>query len=202
MINNIEILDSDKYKILNRENGIKVYNIQDGMTFQEKFYTLINVNDSIAIYEVSRDIEKEIGIFKDYKFAIGVLIVLCCKKFERPSENNEIIRKLRGYAEENNIELSCQILKKECDEKFYSIFSFKENAICLIKENDTYNIYYKSKTDEKIIISATKLSRAFVVTYNYAKMLKYYDSIYNEKISKLNLDKESYNKLLEYYVFY
>lgn len=202
MINNIEILDSDKYKIFNIENGIELHNVEKGSIFGEIFYKLIYVNDSILIYEVSRGNEKLIGTFKEEKFAVGVLVVLCCKNYENLKQDNEILERLRGYAKENNIDLCLEILKKECGEKSYSVFSFKENAICLINENDTYNIYYKSKTDEKMIVSGARLSRAFVVTYNYAKMLKYYDSIYNEKISKLNLEEESYNKLLEYYIFY
>lgn len=200
LIDKFSTLDTNRYKILSKGNTIEVYLIENGMLFQDKFFRMINIEKKTSIYAISRGSEQEIGVFQEETLAIAVLIILCYKNFERNQENSAIKRELRKVAEKNDIQRAIEIIKGECKDGFYSIFTLKENAICLIDNNGVYGVYYKNHYEIKEIINNVKLSKAFVATFNYANLLKCYDDIYKRIALSLSLNKEDYYKLIKFYM--
>lgn len=195
MLNIVDILDKDKYKIFNEENTTEIYHIHNGYIEQEIFYKLIRTNSSTGLYEVSRGQHRQIGIFKDSKRAIAVLIAICHTTYKELTSNAELLDELHK-ANEDNSQFYWDLFKKECDSRFYSLTKVDKNVICLIKEDNLYSIYYK----DRAIVRSVKLNRALTVTINYVTILKQYDDLYNNKISKLDL-QVNYEELIEYYLF-
>lgn len=192
------LLNSSNYKILNIDNGIELYYIENGMLFQERFFRLLNSNTDKVVYEISRDQIKKVGSFSDDAVAYSVLIILFYKSFELVQENNEQKRKLRKA---DSVQSACNIISQNCDEKFYSIFTYKDNAICLIKNNELYNVFYKC-TDETVEIATdVNLGRAFVITMNYANLLRNFNSIFEKLSLKTALNNDDYYCLLKLYLF-
>lgn|GEM_PF-3777287 len=59
------------------------------------------------------------------------------------------------------------ILQKYIKENYFSLDHVKEGSINLVEENQSYDVFYLTKQNEKIVITeARPLSSALVVLYN------------------------------------
>jgi len=196
-----DILDSSIYSILNIEYGIEIYYIESDMILQEKYIRIKNVDNKFVLYVVSRNDIKEIVASEDKILIVLISIVLCKKYFQHPQSDNSFIRELRMIVDAKNINQAKEMLKYKCNEMYYSIFEKEEKKICLLNKNGKISVVYKNGNFEKAIVEDAKLSRAFVVIYNYATLCETFDYIYNNELKKIEKESIDYYKLLEYYLF-
>lgn len=194
-------MDSKRYKLNEVKNGLEIYHIESGMLNQEKFIRIVSNNRGFIIYLISRDNIQEIGLFAKKELAIGVIVILCHKLFERLSENNSKIRELRVAANSYDMNKIDEIIESECRKQFYSVLSLKNNAICIVKNNNSYNVYYKNLNVDKEIVVDVGFSRAIIVTRNFARLLQNYDELYNWISKSLSFEEDYYITILEYYLF-
>lgn len=148
----------------------------------------------------SRNNKKEIGIFKDELMATAVVFILCQKFFERPKRNSDLERLKSAAISHDYYKISKEI-EVECRSKFFSLGQYKDNTICMIKENECYKVIYKDNSFEKVILSGVGIKRAVLVTRNYACLLQNFDGIYKWLLNELGVTKINYLSLLEYYLF-
>ena len=201
MINIFNVLDANKYEVKKIKNGIEIYYIENEMLYQNKFIRLIHEENREIVYLISRGNHKEIGVFQKRILALSIIIILCYKNFERGPENSVIKREIIKAAESNDIKGVLEIIENECDDRFYEIFNFKKNTVCIIKNNNSYNVYYKSFNEDKEIVTDASLGRAFIVLLNYTKLLENYDKLYKEISSSFGFEENYYYTILEYYMF-
>ncbi len=110
-----------------------------------------------------------------------MLYVLCIKSFEGVKVDNDLKRSLRACSGENAVTQAVEIIKGECELKYFSLDIPKKNAICMENVNGLYTIFYLGEDDSRInIVSDATFNRALTVVYSYSILLKEFNKIYTE----------------------
>ena len=200
MINIYDFLDINNYKIIDTDSEINIHYKQNGTINQENYLKLIFEHNHQVIYYVSRGELQKIGTFTDKMLATLILVAKCYKTFERVPINNQVKTNLYTKATSNEIQAALEIIKNECHSQFYEIFSFKQHAICLIKNGDLFDVFYNGINECKDLAIKVKFSRAIIVLLNYTKLLESYYTLY-DRIFVIDKDKKYYNTILKYYMF-
>lgn len=196
MINKIiDIFGSQLYSIRQIESGIEVYHLENKVISQEKYILLQKEIDAYTVILVTRGERRIIykGVNED--FAIAYIIILCKKYFEHPETDTLSIRELRNLVDDNKIDEVYKILNEKLNKKYYLIDSQKDRKICLFIKGDKAYVQYNMLE----IIADAKLSRGYVVLYNYSRLLEFFDVLYYQLGEKLNIEN-GYNELSQLYL--
>ena len=110
-------------------------------------------------------------------------------------------RKLRTSVGENEVENAIEIIKSECDLKYFSLDNEKKDAICMECVNELYNVFYSSIEGNKVsILSNLTYNRTLTVVYSYSILLKEFNRVYENLLEQYPMCERYYNKLLRYYL--
>lgn len=200
MINIYKVLDKNKYKIIQTESGFKVHYVKNNMLNQEIYLRIEKKLNKNILYSVSRDIHKEIGEFNDETIAMSVIIVLCYKYFESVPDDIVIKKIIREAADKNDMKIIDEIFRTQCQQCYYEIFNLKEGAMCIIKNDNLFNVCYYSKSCKLDVLTNVEFKRAIVVLFNYVKKLKIYDELYENLRFSYKFNDVYYYKLIKYYL--
>lgn len=178
----------------------EICHIEDGRPNQEK---LIKVNLVGVIYKLSiysRDEVKSVYESCNKSEIMLMTILLCNKLFSRVENNVTILRELRAEAKLMNVNKIENILNGEIDEALYGLNVKKNNAICIVSQEDKYGVFYYSETMNLAIIENVSFSRGIVVMRNYALLLAEFIESYKQVAIELDSKNENYDILLRVYL--
>ncbi|WP_017472971.1 hypothetical protein [Amphibacillus jilinensis] len=195
-----KILDSNKYSIIEKDNSIKIHPVDNNLVIPDQHVNIQEYDSKYFIFLVSRNEKKQVAEInvKDIDFSIAIAIVICKSNFEQPCQDLAFIRKIRELIKNNEIDNVEKLFKQEINNDFFSIENHKENNINLYRNGDRASVYY----NKDYIVKEVKLSRAYVVLYNYVKLLEEFEPIYKELTNYLRVNKNNdYFELRKYYVF-
>ena len=178
-----------------------LYHIENNMVNQESYLRITMKDNNYLLHRIMRADERLIGSFPNEELLIGVIVVYCYQFYERYNEDNSINSKLREAAELNDGTKITKLLQSECDDKFYSIAGVKNNAICLVKNEDFYDVCYYNTGIMRKVVEGADFRRAIVVVKNYTKLLQKYDEMYYSLAERLSFTQDYYLTILEYYFF-
>lgn len=180
-------------EFLIEDNPVSVY-IKDskGAINQEIYLKLITSEKSHSIIKVSRGNEAKVAEFEKIESAYFYLSVLGknLKRFElfpTPSKISDLFE-----YEENSSEHISSLISSQIQDIYFEIFETKSNAICLIKENQAYSVYYVDNNLNKHEISGNR--KLFGVTVqvlaNYAWLLQWIENEAKEwNSTEIEMDK-------------
>ena len=194
MINIVRnILDEKNYKIINSGNSIDVYPIVNGIVEQEVYITMKQDFNSYQIFVVHRDEKKIIKKTDNFNKALSIVVVLCKKYFEHPKSNNNVIREIRKLASEGDFEKINTIFKNKLDSNSFSLSKVIDNKISLKRKEDMVDIVFKGE----YIANNVKISRGYVILFNYANLLMCFNELFSElsKLLEINNEYEMLSKL-------
>lgn len=194
MINIVRnILDEKNYKIINSGNSIDVYPIVNGIVEQEVYITMKQDFNSYQIFVVHRDEKKIIKKMDNFNKALSIVVVLCKKYFEHPKSNNNVIREIRKLASEGDFEKINTIFKNKLDSNSFSLSKVIDNKISLKRKEDMVDIVFKGE----YIANNVKISRGYVILFNYANLLMCFNELFSElsKLLEINNEYEMLSKL-------
>lgn len=194
-------MNSKEYKLIQKGDKIELFHIENEMINQETYLRITMKDNNYLLHMIMRADKRFIGLFPNEKLLISVIVVWCYRFFEEYEENNSILSELRQAAELNDRNRIIKLLQSECDEKFYSISGLKNNAICLVKNEDLYDVYYRNTDIMRIIVEGADFRRAIVVVRNFAKLLQKYDEMYHSLAERLSFSQDYYLTILEIYFF-
>lgn len=129
-----------------------------------------------------------------------ITILLCNKLFSKVENNAAIVRELRAEARLMNVNEIENILKGELDESLYGLNVKKNNAICIVSQEDKYAVIYYSETMNLTFIENVSFSRGIVIMRNYALLLAEFVESYKQVAIKLDSKNENYDALLRVYL--
>lgn len=194
MINIVcNILDEKNYKIINSGNSIDVYPIVNGVVEQEVYITMKQDFNSYQIFVVHRDEKKVIKKTDNFNKALSIVVVLCKKYFEHPKSDNNVIREIRKLASEGDFEKINTIFKNKLDSNSFSLSKVIDNKISLKRKEDMVDIVFQGE----YIANNVKISRGYVILFNYANLLMCFNEIFSElsKLLEINNEYEMLSKL-------
>jgi hypothetical protein len=187
------------YKIVEDVESIEIFHISDGNVEQEMYIKCKKSALGWTIFKSVRGNNYKIGTFME-EYAICITYVLCVKIFEGVKEDNNLKRSLRACQGENAIVQATEIIKSECELKYFSLDNPQKNAICMENVNELYNIFYLSEDDSRVnIVCNATFNRAVAVVYSYSILLKEFNKIYTQLLMHYPTCKNYYKKLLMYY---
>lgn len=162
LISELNKLLNTNYKIIAEVDRMEIFNISHGNIEQEMYIKCKKSVCGWTIYKSVRGNNYEIGTFIEEEYIICIIYVLCVKNFEGVKEDNNLKRSLRACDGENAIIEATEIIKNECELKYFSLDSIKKDAICMENVNGLYNIFYLSKDNSRInIVSDITFNRHF-----------------------------------------
>jgi len=168
------LLENNKYNIAKIENRIMIY-WEDNSSYPEDYIEISQNNNSLYnVLEVHRNDKKNIVENVDEKVAISIAVIICNRLFQPTSNDISITRKLRQLVESGDIVLADNLLKQHLEDSVYLLELEDINRVSLIVNKDKADVKFHGRT----IVKNAKLSRGYVVLYNYAKHLMEFNSIY------------------------
>lgn len=201
LVDKLKKLLSKDYKIIGDINDIEIYHISYGNIEQEVYVKCKKSVEGWTVYKVIRDNNYEIGSFIDEDYITCLIYIICIRNFEGIKENNILKRKLRTSVGENEVENAIEIIKSECDLKYFSLDNEKKDAICMECVNELYNVFYSSIEGNKVsILSNLTYNRTLTVVYSYSILLKEFNRVYENLLEQYPMCERYYNKLLRYYL--
>lgn len=202
MENRFNKLFERNYKIIKKSDGIDIFHINyDGIIEQETYIKCKQSALGWTILKSMRDNNSEIGTFAEEEYAVCIIYVLCERNFERAKENNNLKRSLRDCYGKNALAQATQIIKGECEPKYFSLDKPKNNAICMENINELYAVFYLSEDGNRVdIVSDATFGRALGVVYSFSILLKKFDEIYEQLMKYYPTCKKYHGKLLRYYL--
>jgi hypothetical protein len=201
LIDIFDYLSSEKYQVVLENDDFKIFYVENAMLNQEKFISVINKTEQTTVFLHTRDQKREIGRFEKKSYAIGLVIVLCYKHFEIENESNFEIDELKVAVKSLDFDKIVELISKDCRQEYFSILDYKDNAICMVKNEDSYDVYYNYRSTKKEILQEASLLRASIVTRNYAKLLLIFNELFYKITVGLSLDNELYETYIECYLF-
>lgn len=193
-----KFLNYDCYKIYQSEKEIEVYPIEKEIV-NPALSVQIKWNTEYEISVKSRNDKRIITKSKQKNFSIAAMIILCKKYFEHPKNDVDTINKLKNLIEQSNLEDANKLLEEKLDKKFYSITENIEkdfSKICMAIKGDKVDIVFH----KKYILRDISVSRAYIVLYNYAKLLENFDKWFYILNKELPIN-DKYDALAELYIF-
>lgn len=201
LVDKLKKLLSKDYKIIGDINDIEIYHISYGNIEQEVYVKCKKSVEGWTVYKVIRDNNYEIGSFIDEDYITCLIYIICIRNFEGIKENNILKRKLRTSVGENEVENAIEIIKSECDLKYFSLDNEKKDAICMECVNELYNVFYSSIEGNRVsILSNLTYNRTLTVVYSYSILLKEFNRVYENLLEQYPMCERYYNKLLRYYL--
>lgn len=188
------------YKIITEVDSIEIFYISYGNIEQEMYIKCKKSALGWTIYKNVRGNNYEIGTFIEEEQIICIVYVLCVKNFEGIKEDNNLKRRLRGCNGEDAIVEATEIIKSECEIKYFSLDSTKKDAICMENTNELYNVFYLSQDNSKVnIICGITFNRALTIVYSYSILLRKFNEIYEQLLMSYSICKNYHNTLLRCY---
>lgn len=201
MNNELNKLLKANYKVIEEINSIEIFYVNNGIVEQEMYIKCKKSALGWTILKSVRGNNFEIGTFVEEEYAICIIYILCVKNFEGVKENNDLKRSLRTCCGEDAIAQATEIIKEECELKYFSLDKQKKNAICMDNINELYSVFYLSEDDSRVnIVSDATFIRAIGVVYSYSILLKEFDEICTQLIKHYPTCQNHYEKLLRYYL--
>lgn len=200
LVSKLNKLLNINYKIITKVDSIEIFHISYGNIEQEIYIKCKKSTLGWSIYKSVRGNNYEIGTFIDEEYIVFILYVLCVKNFEGIKEDNNLKRMLRACDGENAIVEATEIIKSECEMKYFSLDSRKKDAVCMENVNRLYNVFYLSEDNIRVnIVSNVTFNRALTIVYSYSILLKEFNNIYTQLLMSYPICKNYYNKLLRFY---
>lgn len=185
----------DDYSIVQGEEIVEIFHIENNMEEQEKYFTIEKTNSHYSIHMVSRGKKRLLMESEDERYIIACLVVLCFKNFEHPNNDPKTIRQIRTLAESGDEAGAEEIIAQSIGRQFYSINQELHNKVNLLYEGSATTVKY----EEIVLIEKAKISRGYVALYNYANLLMHFQVIF-EYINQVIDVENDYNELAKQYV--
>ena len=201
MIDLFDYLDSKKYNVISEKRNIKIFRLENDLINQEKFIMLTEQSEQTVVFVHSRDDVHEIASFVHTADALALAIVLCYKHFESVDQTGLDLDELRTASNMCDLKKISEILSAGCREKYFSMLEFREHAICLIRNQNLFDVYLTYGNTNMEIVKDVTLYRASIVTSNYAKLLQRFDQLFFEISGKLTKGSRLYKEFLVYFLF-
>lgn len=197
MIHTIQILLQGEDYSLKELNGRIVLFGGNSTIYPEEYIEIENQisNDKFIVAEVHRNvkqIKKETG--KREEAAIYAVIIY--KRLYDNIVNRMKARDIREYLNRGEEEKALNCIVDCFDNSIYSIDYEDRMKISLIYVGDKADV----KFGGEYLAENVRLSRGYVVFYNYCEKLQYISSYYNEIQEKINFDM-SHEKVFRLYIF-
>lgn len=200
LVSELNKLLSTNYKIIAEVDSIEIFHISYRNIEQEMYIKCKKSTLGWTIYKSVRGNNYEIGTSIEEEYIICILYILCVKNFEGIKEDNNLKRRLRACDGENAIVEATEIIKSECEIKYFSLDSIKKDAICMENVNGLYNIFYLNEDNSRInIVFDATFNRALTIVYSYSILLNEFNKIYTQLLMSYPICKNYYNKLLRCY---
>lgn len=135
------------------ENHIQIFSLLDNkMINPENYYEMEYCKEKFNIYRISRGQKAEIANFCEEKYAYLFMGLLANESIE--SIINPVPDAICNLFDEKEDSLGYleKLISKYVKNTFFSIFEFKNNSICLIKE-DNYIVYFVDWKGKKNVVS-------------------------------------------------
>lgn len=201
MINLFDYINPENYQVIIENGTSKIYHVENAMINQEKFISVMDEAEQTVIFIHNRDEIKRIASFRNKTDALGLAIILCHKYFETINHSEFEMDELREASSQHDIEEITKIISNDCLGRYFSIFGFKDNAICMVKNEKSFDVYLTYGNVNKEILKEASLFRASIITRNYAKLLEKFYEIYQKISGELSSTSELRQVYLEHYLF-
>lgn len=200
MVSELNKLLNKNYKIIAEVDSIEIFHISYGNIEQEMYIKCKKSALGWTLYKSVRGNNYEIGTFIEEEYIICILYILCVRYFEGIKEDNNLKRRLRTCNGQNAIVEATEIIKRECEIKYFSLNSTKKDAICMENANGLYNIFYLSGDNSRVnIVSDSTFNRALIVVYSYSILLKEFNKMFTQLLTRYPMCKNYHNELLRCY---
>lgn len=194
-----EPLLQKKHKTIQKDSCISLHNINNDMVECENYVKCKKTEKGWNVYRQSRNSEYLAGTFNNEIYALCVMYFIHARNYESEDRNNAFLMELKKYTEDE-LDFISNKIAKECETEHFSLNNFKEDSICLEKEDEKYNIFYYGEKNKLYILKRIEFDRAIVVVYNYAILLKSFKQLYKKAISIEPTIKDNYEELFAHFI--
>lgn len=199
MINILDYLNSAQYNVSEDINSTRIYHIENEMVNPEKFISLEGNAQRIGVFIHNRNEKKNIANFENRNDALGLSIILCYKYFEPIVQFDlDEIREATNLEDINKI---ITIIRQDCKEEYFKVLGEQDKSICMVKNENSFDVYLKYGNENKEILKDASLFRASIVTRNYAKLLETFNEVFSLISNNLTSKVILHKIFLEYYMF-
>lgn len=139
---------------------------QGNLREMEDYIMLLEKGKTYYIYEVHRADRKLKKEEQDKDKAVIWAVILYKRMNDNPLDR-VTARRLRSMIESGDEALADELFC-EFDRDIYAIEEEKEGALCLLENNGKASVIYNGRA----IVEEASLSRAYVVLYNYCRILR------------------------------
>lgn len=202
------ILDRNKYQILNYNGEISISRIGVNRAGQKyvdqelEIVIIINGDKSTIGFRERGRMHDRIEAVTDSEI-LSSTIIMCSKHYEYGHFEPQFSQELDKLLKEDCIEKAIEMVCEKVPDNLFSIFTPKENAVCLLKHTNEFVIKYYSKSFQKQVnqfpIKLDEITRAYGVLFNYSYKLKLFNDIYN-KMVELNFIENDCEETYNYYL--
>ncbi|WP_368503174.1 hypothetical protein AB3N04_13010 [Alkalihalophilus sp. As8PL] len=153
-----------------------------------------NIWEIISVIRNNRRLLKR---FEDENVAYFAFVSVVIKYSTKPVINKPNISSELDLSNENNISKINKLLNSIIDERNYSIFSPKHNAVVLLKQNSIYVVYYYDNEGCEFVISDDNedFDIGVTVLFNHAWYLYLLEQLVTKWPYEIKKDSKGYEEI-------
>jgi hypothetical protein len=199
----IEFLGKNQFDIKEQSKGkIEVRTKYDGVVDQEVFYSLKEDNGEFEIFRISRGNAHQIITLKERSLAFLYLGILgkdtIAEKIKPFPESLEDIDEIAN----KNLITAEKIIRNYLSAVHYALFHLKNEAICLIKRQNLYIVYFVDGTGQPKVISDDndEIGLGVSVLCHYTWSLMLLNELTNEWSPNVDKNSSDYRKIQSHFL--